>query len=179
MAINLLKYIKRYKNRVYIFVFFGFYVIIFLDNKERMIRMKKIFLLLLIGLLISGCGNNKENIKIDKDKNKETVDSVTFFNTNGKYQEEKQVDGLKFSNASLSKVNEDCLFEVTVKNESSELYTFKNIKISLLDKSNNLVIELMGLVPNGTLNIGEERVISSYYNGEIDKIYNVQYQIIK
>lgn len=145
--------------------------------------MRKIISLLLILFILTGC--NKNNVtqpeieNNDKSENNQVVESQTSINTNSKYQEEKTVDGLIFSNASLVKVNNDCLFEVTVKNKNPSIYNFEYIKITLLDNSNNTVFELTGLVTNGTLNPNEEKTISSYYNGDIKNVYDVKYEIIK
>lgn len=145
--------------------------------------MKKIISLLLILFIVTGCNKNDViNPEIDNNKeieNNQVVESQTFINTNSKYQEEKVVDDLVFSNASLVKKDNDCLFEVTVKNQNQTIYNFEYVKITLLDNSNNPIIELNGLVTNGTLEVSEEKVISAYYNGDIAKVYDVKYEIVR
>ena len=147
--------------------------------------MRKIIFLLLILFIITGCNNSektKEEVNNNLDNNSnnsETIESTTNINTNSKYQEEKIVEELVFSNASLMKIDKTCLFEVTVKNRGSDKVQFDHIKITLLDSENNSINILTGVVTYGTLNVNEEKVISSYYNGDIDKVYDVKYEIIK
>lgn len=147
--------------------------------------MKRILFCILISLIVTGCKNNENNINTIKPDNdnkiitSEKSESKTHINTNGKYQEIKNVEGLTFANASLIKIDSDCLFEVTVKNMNQESVQFEHIKINLLDYNNNSIIELNGIVTEGILKSNEEKIISSYYNGEIDKVVDVKYEIIK
>lgn len=147
--------------------------------------MKKLIIVLLMFFVITGCNksdkpkeeiNNNSN---DESSNNEVIESTTQINTNSKYQEEKKVEDLVFSNASLMKIDKTCLFEVTVKNQGNFKYEFDHIKITMLDNNNNPVIELTGLVTYGTVDVNEEKIISSYYNGDIDNVYDIEYEIIK
>ena len=145
--------------------------------------MKNILVLLLIILTMTGC-NQKNDTKLEVENNQELdnnqiVESETLINNNSKYQEDKIVDGILFSKASLVQIDENCLFEVNIKNQNLEACKFEYVKITLLDSNNNKVIELFGLVTNGTLNPNEEKTISSYYNGDIKDVYDVKYEIVK
>lgn len=144
--------------------------------------MKYLLLVLSFILIVTGCGNKEKNNLRDQNNsinnNLDNIENVTNINANIKYSEEKKVDEIKFYSASLVKVGETSLFEVNVKNESIEDINIDHIKISLLTKDGIEIVNLEGLVPNGILKSDVEHTISSYYNGKIEDVYSVNYEVV-
>lgn len=137
--------------------------------------IKYISLLLVLIILITGCGS-KEN-KTEDNEQKE-IGNVTEINTNEEYRKEQKIEELYFSNASLMKVDGNALFEVTVRNETEQSVSLRRINITLLDKDNKEIVMLYGVVGD-SIESKQEKVISSYYNGDIKDVVNVKYEIVR
>lgn len=143
----------------------------------RKIRLISVLLVLLI--ILTGCENkekNEENTSTNSNANKEQ--EITEINNNEEYKKEQKVEELYFTNASLMKIDDNALFEVTVRNESEQAVSLRRINIKLLNKDGNTVVELYGIIGD-SINSKEEKIISSYYNGDIKEVTSVKYEIVR
>jgi len=138
-------------------------------------NIKYLSLLLVLIIILTGCGSKEE---VKKPEEQKEIGNVTEINTNEGYKKEQKVESLYFSNASLMSVDGNALFEVTVRNESEELVSLRRINITLLDKDSKEIVVLHGILGD-SIDARQEKVISSYYNGEIKDVANVKYEIIR
>ena len=138
-------------------------------------KIKYISLLLVLLIILTGC-NKKEEVKGTEEPKE--IGNTTEINKNEELKKAQKIEELYFSNASLMKVEETALFEVTVRNESEQSVNLKRINITLLDKVGKEVVVLHGII-GASIGTKQEKVISCYYNGEIKDVVNVKYEIIR
>ena len=140
-------------------------------------NIKYISLLLALLIILTGCKNKEETNK-QQNSNVNKDQEITEINNNEEYKKEQKVEELYFTNASLMKIDDNALFEVTVRNESEQTVSLRRINIKLLNKDGNTVVELYGIIGD-SINSKEEKVISSYYNGDIKEVTSVKYEIVR
>lgn len=134
--------------------------------------MKKLFIVSLSVLLIfeicTGCGRKKQ----DK---KEIVES---YNTNEGVIEDKVVDGLQLTNTSLVSYESSAKLVTKVTNTTDEDKLVKVFYIHVKDKNGNEIVKLLGYV-GGVVPAGETREITSGVGMNLDKAYNIEYELVK
>lgn len=96
-------------------------------------KFVKVFGILFIVLLVTGCGcsKKKEEPKKEETKKEENVNAPVI-----KYRDLKN---LKIGTAEVSVVGEKTVVSVSIKNETSGIIDVKNIKVILKDSSGNVL----------------------------------------
>ena len=127
--------------------------------------MKKKLLLVLILLLVVGCGHKKEEIK-------------TYDVTKKGVIEDKMVDGINFTNTSLTVENGVSRFITRVTNNTDEDYVLKEYTIIFKDKDNNVLASVPGYV-EGVIKAGESKNLDSSIDRDLSKTFSVEYEVLK
>lgn len=126
--------------------------------------MKKIIVLCLITVILTGCkAKKKEDISIIKDKDEIIIP-------------EQQVDELKFKNTSLVIKNNKTEFTTQVINETNSDKYVDTFTIIVKDKNNNVITNMVGYV-GGIIKANDSKEIVSNSELNLNKAYNVEYQI--
>lgn len=127
--------------------------------------MKKIFLIGIISLIITGCGCKKEINKID---NKVEIDK------NGVSQEEVEVKEITFNDIKMEYNNGITTLTSTIKNTTKEV---KSIKVSIIlkDDNNKEVKKLTQIIEN--IEIDNTKKLQVGIVGDYSKIKNVEFKI--
>ncbi len=127
--------------------------------------MKKIFLIGIISLIITGCGFKKEINKID---NKVEIDK------NGVSQEEVEVKEITFNDIKMEYNNGITTLTSTIKNTTKEV---KSIKVSIIlkDDNNKEVKKLTQIIEN--IEIDNTKKLQVGIVGDYSKIKNVEFKI--
>ena len=120
-------------------------------------------------LLATGCGCAK--------KKTELLDVDT--NINEGVIEDKEVDGLKFTNTSLTRIENNWTLVTEVKNNTGADYELQKFKIIFKDADGNIIRDdvqgdVGGIVPNG-----ESKLITTNTMVDLSKAAKVEYEIIK
>ena len=133
--------------------------------------MKKLVINLLILssalLLVTGCGcAKKEKMDVDANLNKGVI-------------EDKEVDGLKFTNTSLTRIENNWTLVTEVKNETGADYELQQFRIIIKDADGNVIRDDLkgdvgGIVPNGGSSL-----ITTNTMADLSKAAKVEYEIIK
>ena len=133
--------------------------------------MKKIILLAICMTLITGCGCSKKEIKKE-----EQLDVKV--NTNEDVVKDKELDGLKFTNTSLTSIDKHWTLITKVENNTDSDYTLNEFKITVKDKDNNVITTLTGYV-GGIVPKGQSREISSGTYVDLTNATNIEYEVVK
>ena len=96
--------------------------------------LKILSLILLVTLLVTGCGKDKT-----KEEPSNPVDDNTVVIT-----EEQVVEGLKFSNFALIYENDKSFIMLDVTNTTENAISLNLVNIKLFDKDNNVMDEIKG-----------------------------------
>ena len=138
--------------------------------------MKKILILFIITtLLVVGCGNKKEENK-DKDTEKkpETDEKEEIVNEAGMLPD-KEVNGMKLSNASISFVDDVSTFVGEIKNTTDKTIELDVFEIVLKDKDGNVVTSIPAYVTD-KLEPGESFPVVATVNMDLTNVYDVEYK---
>ena len=132
--------------------------------------MKKIFGLSLVMLslifTLTGCGNDKEEPKVD-DK----------YNTNEGVIEDKTVGELKLTNSSLLTEENSSTLVTLVTNPTDKNISVRIFNIYVKDKDGNEIVKLQGYV-GGEVPAGESREITSSVDMNLSNAHTVEYEIV-
>lgn len=123
--------------------------------------------LLVLGI-ITGCGCKKKT----EDKKEETK----TYNQNKGVIEDKEVDGLKFTNTSLVSTGNKSTLVTSVTNPTKEDKKVKIFDIYVKDKEGNIIVTLQGYV-GGVIPAGETRDITSNVDMNLSNAVKVEYEL--
>lgn len=136
--------------------------------------MKKILICLLVGtLLLVGCTKNKETEE-SGNKNNETEEINEVQNEKGMLPD-KEVNGLKFTNASISYVDDVSTFVGNVKNSTSNTMELGIFEIILKDKNGDVISTLPAYVSD-TIKSDETKQIIATISMDLTNAYDVEYK---
>lgn len=141
--------------------------------------MKKIVVLSLVGLvLLTGCGKKTDN---NNGKGNNGGKETPIANTNEGIIQDKTVDGLQFTNASLVYENGLSTLKVLVTNNTGSNYAVKNFKIIAKDKDGNALHEepIVGSVGDNGIKSGESKTITSTIDMDLSKAVTLEYTPVK
>ena len=143
--------------------------------------MKKFLCLGLITIstltIFVGCGKKEEkNNDNIKDNDEPTVEEKN--NTNEGVVGDKEMNGLKFTNSSLTTyTNNNSTLITTVTNTTEEDVYVRVFNINIKDKNGNLIVSLLGYV-GGVIPAGQSRDIESKVDMNLDNAYNIEYEVV-
>ena len=138
--------------------------------------MKKILICLLITtLLVVGCGNKKEeNKEKETEKKPEKEEKEEIVNEPGMLPE-KEVNGMKFSNVSISYVDDVSTFVGEIKNTTDKTIDLDVFEIVLKDKDGKVVTTIPAYVSD-KIEAGETLPVVATVNLDLTKVYDVEYK---
>ena len=140
-------------------------------NPKNLIIIIAIFVVVLIIAIIFGFNKNKENKTPTDDGNN------VIFNENENIVKDQELDGLKFTNTSLS-YNEGMSVLITdVTNPTEEEYFLTEFKVIIKDEAGNVVTELPGYVGD-SISPNETLTITSYSDINLTDAYSIEYEVI-
>ena len=136
--------------------------------------MKKLLIMFMITtLLIVGCGKKKEENK-EPDKKPETEEKEENISEAGVLPE-KEVNGMKFSNASISYVDDMSTFVGEVKNTTNQDIAMDIFEIVLKDKDGNVITSIPAYVTD-KLESGKTMPVVATINMDLTNVYDVEYK---
>ncbi len=141
--------------------------------------MKRLLLLSLVGfVLLTGCGNKTKN-NDGKDNNGE--EETPIANTNEGIIQDKNVDGLEFTNASLVRENGLSVLKVLVTNNTGSDYAVKNFQIVAKDKDGNVMHEvpIVGSIGDNGIANGESKTITGVIDVDLTNATSLEYTPVK
>ncbi len=138
--------------------------------------MKKLLILFMITtLLVVGCGNKKEaNKEKEPDKKPETEEKEEIVNEPGMLPE-KEVNGMKFSNVSISYVDDVSTFVGEIKNTTDKTIELDVFEIVLKDKDGKVVTTIPAYVSD-KIEAGATLPVVATVNMDLTKVYDVEYK---
>ena len=132
--------------------------------------MKKSIIVLLVLLstllVFTGCGKKKDK-KLDIE-----------VNTEEEVIKDQEVDGLKLTNTSLTKVDNNWTLVTEVSNNTGADYVLDEFTIIIKDADGNILTSIPGYV-GGTIPNGETRTINSSTIRDLSKAAKVEYEVKK
>ena len=129
-------------------------------------KVTKLLLVLLFGIVLTtGCGCTK----------KEETKKV---NTHEGVVEEKVVEELQLTNTSLVSTENSAVLVTRVTNPTKEDKEVRIFNIIVKDKEGNILTKLEGYV-GGVVPAGQSREITSNVDINLDKAFNVEYELLK
>ena len=143
--------------------------------------MKKIVILsLLLSLFfITGCGCDKKEEEKDPAKQPETEEkeepSQPEANNEVGQLPEKEVNGMKFTGASISYVDSMSTFVAEVKNTTKETIPMDVFTIKFKDKDGNEITSVPGYVAD-QLAPGESKQVVAQISMDLSQVYEVGYE---
>ena len=140
--------------------------------------MKKLLVLGLIFALslTTGCGCDKKETKKEESKKEEQTEIKV--NENEGVVEDKEVEGLKLTNTSLTWNGEQSELVTEVSNNTGSDKELKSFNIKVTDKDGKEMVTLLGYVGEVIPN-GEVRTITSYATMNLSDAVNIEYTINK
>lgn len=140
--------------------------------------MKKLLVLGLIFALslTTGCGCDKKETKKEGPKKEEQTEIKV--NENEGVVEDKEVEGLKLTNTSLTWNGEQSELVTEVSNNTGSDKELKSFNIKVTDKDGKEMVTLLGYVGEVIPN-GEVRTITSYATMNLSDAVNIEYTINK
>ena len=132
---------------------------------------KKIIVILISLTLITGCGCSKKENK----KNEEQLDVK---DTNEEITKDREVDGLKLTNTSLTCIEKHWTLVTKVTNNTGSDYELNEFKIIIKDKDGNIITTLSGYV-GGVIPNGSTREINSGTYVDLTNAKKIEYEVIK
>ena len=141
--------------------------------------MKKVFLtsvsMLLVLGLATGCGCSKKDSK----KKSDTKEPEVKVNTEKEVIKDREVDGIKLTNTSLTTVDGISTLVTSVTNESKEDYHLDEYTIIIKDADGNEIIRIPGYVGD-TIKAGETRTINSSVDIDLStSAKSIEYEVKK
>lgn len=130
----------------------------------------RIFSLLFMVLIITGCGCSKKSEPKDPIKQEEKNNE----NVNAPVVNYKDFKGLKIGTASFSVNGEKTFVKVSIKNDSNQSITVNNFKILLKDSDGKVVEELTENL--GTLKPSETKEINDSVDKKLLNIATIDYE---
>lgn len=125
--------------------------------------MKKILLLLLSLILVTGCGCEKKEKPTDKNNEQQNI--VTDISVS----KLDMVDFITFYEEGISEIY------YTVENNTEEVISYNSVICEMYNEENNLIYSLRSDL--GTLNPNESKDIKESVAMDLSKVYNVKYSV--
>ena len=123
--------------------------------------MKKILVVLLSTLLLTGCGcEKKESVKETKDDKKTVVENQIF-------------EGLEFVNVSAK----EGVIKTVVINNTGYVYEGSKIKMIVKDENGEVLAEEIDEV-KGSMETGTTKTIETKTNADLTKAASIEYSIV-
>jgi len=140
---------------------------------------KKIFLVFIISLclcVMTGCGCKKK----DNPKNKKTKEDNTAYemNTHKGIIEDKELNGLKFTKASLKTSDYYSTLVTKVENTTNKDIYVRVFNIYFKDKDGNRIVKIIGYV-GGVVPANDSRNITTNVTTDLKNAYDVEYEIVE
>ena len=134
--------------------------------------MKKIILILLLLVTLTGCGktNNEEN------KKNEEKDEIKYI-TSDTLKEEKKISGLKLEFISLEYNKGISTLKVRVTNESDRETLEKYVNILYKNKEGNIVYTALGYIKK--LSPKEDTILIVNDTIDLSNVESVEYEVIE
>ena len=129
--------------------------------------MKKIIPIMLIMILVTGCGCNKKEDKTEEKK----------YNTKEEIVKEQQVEEMKIEFISLEYENKVSTLKTRVTNEKEEKQEEKYINIKYKNKEGKVVHTQLGYVK--ALDPNETTILVSNSDSDLSEVEKVEYEVIK
>ena len=129
--------------------------------------MKKIIPIMLIMILVTGCGCNKKEDKIEEKK----------YNTKEEIKKEQNIEELKIEFISLEYENKVSTLKTRVTNEKEEKQEEKYINIKYKNKEGKVVHTQLGYVK--ALDPNETTILVSNSDSDLSEVEKVEYEVIK
>lgn len=137
----------------------------------KKVLLSSISMLLVLGLA-TGCGCSK---KSKKNENKEPEIKV---NTEKEVIKDREVDGIKLTNTSLTTVNGVSTLVTSVTNDSSSDYKLDEYTIIIKDADGKEIVRIPGYVGD-TIKAGETRTINSSVDIDLSNAKSIEYEVKK
>lgn len=139
--------------------------------------MKKFTILCLVLSLslMTGCGCDKKPKDNDSKKEPSTEEKENNLETGTGVFPDKEVQGVKFTNASISYVDDMSTIVATVKNTTDNEITLDVFTILVKDRSGNVLVEIPGFVAE-KLQPGEEKPLTAYITMDLTKATDIEYK---
>lgn len=131
--------------------------------------MKKIIIMLIGFILVTGCG-------CDKDKKKE--EEVIKENLQQEVIKDQTLEVFTFTNTSLTYQKNTSVLVTQVTNTSSEPQYLKEFKIHVWAKDGKKIVTLTGFI-GSNVGPGESRMISSSYGSDLTNAASITYEIVR
>lgn len=126
--------------------------------------MKKkliIAITLLVPIILTGCGCNKKNDKIDGKEKPTVVENQVF-------------EGLEFVNIGVS----DSVITTVVINNTGVVYEGSKFSMKIMDENGNVLIELTDEVKT-KMETGTTQTIETKTNADLSKTASIEYSIVR
>lgn len=136
-------------------------------------NLKKLFTMLLVVLLVTGCGCAKN----DETKNKGKEPEVKV-NTAENVIKDQTFEGLQFTNTSLTVVDGISKFVTQVSNNTGADYNLVEFTVTIKDAEGNIIISIPGYVGEVIKN-GETRSINHSIDIDLSNASSIEYAVVK
>ena len=125
-------------------------------------NIMKLFAMLLVVGLVTGCGCNKEEkTKTDNDKEQSVIENQTY-------------EGLEFVNVGVS----NGVVTTIVINNTGLVYEGSKFSMKIMDENGNVIKELTDEV-NTKMETGTTQTIETNANVDLSKAASIEYSIVK
>lgn len=148
----------------------------FLDKRMLIIIAVVVVVIIAAVFLVFGFANGDNKKENGKEKDK-TTEEKTDNNTNPGVIEDKEQDGLTFTNSSLTFNENSSTLTTVVKNTTSYDIEVRVFDIIITDESGNILVTLQGYV-GGNIPAGESREIVSNVDMNLENAFDVEYKIV-
>ena len=132
--------------------------------------MKKIILILLLLVTLTGCG------KTNNEEVKEETEEIKYI-TSDTLKEEKEISGLKLEFISLEYNKGISTLKVRVTNESDRETIEKYVNILYKNKEGNIVYTALGYIKK--LSPGEDTILIVNDTIDLSNVESVEYEVIE
>lgn len=139
----------------------------------KKVLLSSISMLLVLGLA-TGCGCSKKKTETKKT---ETEPEVKV-NTEKEVIKDREVDGIKLTNTSLTTVNGISTLVTSVTNDSKSDYHLDEYTIIIKDADGKEIVRIPGYVGD-TIKAGETRTINSSVDIDLSNAKSIEYEVKK
>lgn len=151
-----------------------------LDIKIIIIGCAVLLLIVAVVLVFVLGGDDDKDKDNGKDKNNggDVVNNDPVNNTNPGVIEDKEQDGLKFTNASLVSTGNSATLTTNVQNTTDSDIEVRVFDIYVKDKDGNIIVQLLGYVGE-VIPAGESRDIVSNVDMNLSDATDIEYKLVK
>ena len=138
--------------------------------------MKKIILILLLLVPLTGCGKTNNEETNNEETKKEEIEEIKYI-TSDTLKEEKEISGLKLEFISLEYNKGISTLKVRVTNESDRETIEKYVNILYKNKEGNIVYTALGYIKK--LSPKEDTVLIVNDTIDLSNVESVEYEVIE